>query len=70
MLGHQRPGSETPFKWRFAGGPMMAHLYRYLDPLSPHKLKKRYQIWTPSDKTLDPRMKDQTQNPNKQWEQQ
>ena len=24
MLGHHRPTSETPFKWRFAGGPMMA----------------------------------------------
>ena len=22
--GHHRPTSETPFKWRFAGGPMMA----------------------------------------------
>ena len=21
--GHHRPASETPFKWRFAGGPMM-----------------------------------------------
>ena len=24
MLGHHRHASETPFKWRFAGGPMMA----------------------------------------------
>ena len=24
MLGHHRPASEMPFKWRFAGGPMMA----------------------------------------------
>ena len=24
MLGHHRPASETPFKWRFAGGPVMA----------------------------------------------
>ena len=23
LAGHQRPASETPFKWRFAGGPMM-----------------------------------------------
>ena len=23
MLGHYRHASETPFKWRFAGGPMM-----------------------------------------------
>ena len=24
---HRRPASKTPFQWRFAGGPMMAHLY-------------------------------------------
>ena len=24
MLCHYRPASETPFKWRFAGGPIMA----------------------------------------------
>ena len=24
---HHRPASKTPFQWRFAGGPMMAHLY-------------------------------------------
>ena len=24
MLGHHRPASETPLKWRFAGGPMMS----------------------------------------------
>ena len=23
MLSHHRPASETSFKWRFAGGPMM-----------------------------------------------
>ena len=26
LAGHQRPASETPFKWRFAGVPMMAHI--------------------------------------------
>ena len=26
MLGHHQHTSETPFKWRFAGGPMMACL--------------------------------------------
>ena len=26
MSGHHRHASETPFKWRFAGGPMMARL--------------------------------------------
>ena len=25
MFGHHRPASERPYKWRFAGGPMMAH---------------------------------------------
>ena len=24
QMGNHRPASETPFKWRFAGGPMMA----------------------------------------------
>ena len=24
LAGHQRSTSVTPFKWRFAGGPMMA----------------------------------------------
>ena len=24
VLGHHRPASETPFEWRFAGGPLMA----------------------------------------------
>ena len=24
ITDHQRPASETPFKWRFDGGPMMA----------------------------------------------
>ena len=40
MLGHHRPASETPFYWRVAGGPMMAHLLWYLDPLSLRQLKK------------------------------
>ena len=26
--GHHRPASETSFKWRFAGGPMMAKHWR------------------------------------------
>ena len=26
MLGHNRPTSETPFKWCFAGGPLMIRL--------------------------------------------
>ena len=44
MLGHHRHASETPckwrFTWRFPGGPMMARFEWYLDPPSPHQLKK------------------------------
>ena len=29
VSGHYRPSSETPFKWRFAGGPMVAHSYMF-----------------------------------------
>ena len=37
------------FCWRADDGPIK----QYLDPLSPHQLKeRRYQIWTPYDKTL------------------
>ena len=51
MLGHHRPASETPFKWCFAGGPMMAHFWRYL--VISHYLKtKSFQSWTPSGKTF------------------
>ena len=41
MLGHHRPPSEAPFKWRCAGRLMMAHLKWYLDPLSLHQLTKK-----------------------------
>ena len=40
MLGNHQHASEMPFKWRFAGGPMMACLKCYLDPPTPHQLKK------------------------------
>ena len=42
MLGHHQPTREMSFKWRFAGGTMMTRFYMqwYLDPLSPHQLKK------------------------------
>ena len=58
MLGNYRPASETPFKWRFAGGPMMARLWWYFDPPSPNLLKKsQSQSWTSSCiNFLDPRM--------------
>ena len=42
MLGPHRPASETPFKWRFAGGPLEACLKWYSDPSSPpHQTKKK-----------------------------
>ena len=52
MLGHYQHTSETPFKWRFAGGQIMARLKWCLDPPSPHQPKKKKQkkkrhIWTP-----------------------
>ena len=51
MSRHHQPASETPFKWRFAGGPLMSCLYWYLDPSSPNQtIKKRCQSWTPSNK--------------------
>ena len=56
MLGQHRHTSKTPFKWCLAGGPMIACLYWYLDPSSPHhekKQKKRQSFW---QNLLDPRM--------------
>ena len=53
LLGHHRPARETPFKWRFAGGPMMAHFLVVFGSSLPHYLKKkRCQSWTPSGKTF------------------
>ena len=54
MLGHHRPApiSETPCKWRFAGGPMIARFNCYWDSLSPHK-KTLSEFW---QNFLDPRM--------------
>ena len=51
MLGYHQHASEIPIKWRFAGGPMMARLKWYLDPLLS-TTKKHCQKWTPSDKTF------------------
>ena len=43
-------GPSSALKWRFAGGPMTARLHWYLDPYSPHQLKKQRQSWTPLTK--------------------
>ena len=61
MLGNHRHANETPFKWRFAGGPIMAWLSLYLDHIYPIKLKKKIKkklsnldpLW---QNFLDPRM--------------
>ena len=63
MFGHHRPASETPFKGRFTGGPMMARYQWYLYHSSPHQTKKKEKkeekkpsrSWIPSAKIfLDP----------------
>ena len=49
MLGHHRHASETLFKWRFAGGPMMDRLWWYLD--SPTLInKKKVKVGPPRTK--------------------
>ena len=51
IMGHHRHVSDTPFKLRFAGGPMLARILWYLDPLSSHQLKKSQSL-IPSGKTF------------------
>ena len=41
MLGHNWHASQMPFLWSLASRPMMARLWWYLDPTSPHQLKKK-----------------------------
>ena len=59
MLGHHWPASETPWKWRFAGRPMMAHAFLVVIG-SPYQLKflKNCQSWVgpPLTNFLDQRM--------------
>ena len=50
MSSHHRHPSESPFKWRFTGGPMMARLYSGIWIL-PSK-KKTLASWTPSGDTF------------------
>ena len=53
MLGHQRHASETPFKWRFTGGPMYARrFYWHLEHLIKKQKNNTTQSWTPSEKTF------------------
>ena len=59
MTDNNRPASETPFKWRFAKGAMMAATFSGIWILSlPYQLnKKRVKkltklCWNPADKTF------------------
>ena len=60
MSGHHRHASETPFKWRFAGGSMMARLWCYLVPLIKKNVAKLDPLW---QNFLDPRMKEDIKAP-------
>ena len=46
---YHRHASETPLKYRFACGPMMACLWP-LDPPFPHQLKKVVKVGPPPTK--------------------
>ena len=57
IMGHNRQTSETPFKWRFAGGPITAHYCGiWIIPPPPSNLKKKKKKtlskldWTPQTK--------------------
>ena len=52
MFGHHRPASETPFKWHFAGGQLMARYNGIWILPTLIKLKKTHQSGVPSDKTF------------------
>ena len=41
MFGHYRHANETPFKWRFAGGPMMARLTVVFESSLPYQQKTK-----------------------------
>ena len=44
MFDHYWPASETPFKWRFAGGVMMVRFSDFISSLPPHQLKKEKSV--------------------------
>ena len=54
MLGPHWHCSETLFKWRFAGVPMIVRLQWYADPLSPHQLKNVVKVGPPLTKLSGP----------------
>ena len=41
MTANHRYDSEMPFEWHFAGGPMLARFWWYLDRFSPHQHRKK-----------------------------
>ena len=53
LLSQHRHASEMPFKWRFAGGPLIARIVVFGSFLSSSNLKKKRCLsLTPSDKTF------------------
>ena len=54
MLGYNRHASQTPYKWHFADGPMMAHIQWDMEPPSLYHLRKKnvVKVGPPSDKTF------------------
>ena len=55
MSSHHRHASESTFKWRFTGGPMMARLYSgiWILPSKKKNVAKLDPLWR---HFLDPRM--------------
>ena len=51
MLGHHRPASETPFKWRFTGGPMMARFSNTVKASKP-RLARQLCLGCRSDRVI------------------
>ena len=39
LSGHYQPASETPFEWRFAGGPIVARFYMLIGWSLSHRVK-------------------------------
>ena len=52
FLGYHWHASQTPFKWHFSGGLMIALIVVIGSSLSSSTKKKKKKSWTPSDKTF------------------
>ena len=49
-MGHHRPSSETPFKWCFAGGPMVARFVNWVYSLRINGTDLLYPLSKPCQK--------------------